>query len=238
VVISNGTLVAGAANCFNSGNAITVNTGATLNLNDQTLTTGAIASTGTIACGAGTTDTLTLASGASNLVGTIPGSGTIIVGSGASLTLGTNFNNPNINIVLNGGTLYLGSGTNETFGSLTVTGSSNSIIDFGTTGTTTAQFSSVNVTGSGLLNVQNWTDAVDYFLDSTTTGAQGTSPNTKIVFTGYTGADTKWKTYGGGGNGQLTPVPEPSTYGAIMLGGACGLVFWIRRRQGVFIGPR
>ena len=229
VVVSNGTLIAGAATCFNSGNAITVNTGATLNLNDQTLTTGPITSTGTIAFGPGTTDTLTL-TGTSTLGGNFTGAGTIIIGPGASVTLGTNFNNPNINFVLNGGTLNLGSGTTQTFGSLTVTGSSNSVIDFGSTGATTAQFSSVNVTGSGLLNVQNWTNAVDYFLDSTSTGAQGTLPNTQIVFASFTGADTKYLPYGTG-NGQLTPVPEPSTYGALLLGGACGLVLWVRRRN-------
>ncbi len=227
VVVSNGTVIAGASNCFNSGNAITVNTGATLNLNGQTLTTGPITSTGTIAFGAGAAATLT---GASTLGGNFTGAGTIIIGPGASVTLGTNFNNPNINFVLNGGTLNLGSGTTQTFGSLTVTGSSNSVIDFGSTGATTAQFSSVNVTGSGLLNVQNWTNAVDYFLDSTSTGAQGTLPNTKIVFASFTGADTKYLSYGIS-NGQLTPVPEPSTYGAILLGGACGLVFWVRRRR-------
>ncbi|HTJ79520.1 MAG TPA: autotransporter-associated beta strand repeat-containing protein [Rariglobus sp.] len=231
VVVSNGTVVAGAANVFNSGNAITVNTGAVLNLNDQSLTVGSINSTGTLALGAGTGDTLTLASGASSLSGAITGAGTIIIGPGASLTLGTNFNNPNVNIVLNGGTLYLGNGTTETFGSLTVTGGTNSIIDFGTSGATTAQFSSVNVTGTGLLNVQNWTNATDYFLDSSYTGAQGTAPNTKIVFTDYTGSNTKWLPYGGGGNGQLTPVPEPSTYGAIFIGASAGLVLWVRRRN-------
>jgi autotransporter-associated beta strand protein len=229
VVVSNGTVIAGASNCFNSGNAITVSTGATLNLNDQTLSTGPITSTGTLAFGAGTSDTLTL-TGASTLGGNFTGAGTIIIGPGASVTLGTNFNDPNINFVLNGGTLNLGSGTTQTFGSLTVTGSSNSVIDFGPTGATTAQFSSVNVTGSGLLNVQNWTNAADYFLDSTSTGAQGTAPNTQIVFAGFTGGDTKYLPYGTS-NGQLTPVPEPSTYGAIFLGSACGLVLWVRRRS-------
>jgi len=34
-----------------------------------------------------------------------------------------------------------------------------------------------------------------------------------------------------GTNGQLTPVPEPSTYGALFLGSAAGLVVWIRRRR-------
>ncbi|MDF3057949.1 MAG: hypothetical protein K0R17_2164, partial [Rariglobus sp.] len=96
---------------------------------------------------------------------------------------------------------------------------------------TIAQFDSVNVTGAGGLSVQNWTDYVDYFLASTSPGAQGASPTNQVVFAGYVGSDTKWHTYNGTGNGQLTPVPEASTYGAIFLGGAASLL-WFRRGQG------
>jgi len=118
-----------------------------------------------------------------------------------------------------------------TGGSLTVTGTGTSVIDFGTTGATTVQFTSVNVTGSGTLSVANWTNAVDYFIANSSSGAQGTSPTNKVVFAGYVGNDTKWLPFNGGSNGQLTPVPEPSTYGALFLGGAAGLLVWRRRRR-------
>ena len=153
--------------------------------------------------------------------------GTIVLNAGASLTLTDTFNASNINIVLNGGSLYLGSGLNQVFGNLAVTAAS--VIDFGTSGATTVRFNNVTVAGAVTLSVQNWTNYIDYFFAVNSPGAQGTSPTNQVVFAGYVGSDTKWTPYTGGGKGQLTPVPEPSTCGALILGGATGL-FWIRRR--------
>jgi hypothetical protein len=175
--------------------------------------------------------TLTLASGASTFGGDFGFSnGTIVINSGVSLTLTDSFSAANINIILNGGTLYLGGGLSHTFGNLTINAATGSVIDFGTTGSTVAQFANVNVTGSGNLAVNNWTDMVDYFLATNSPGAQGTSPTNKVVFAGYVGNNTKWRPLTGGSNGQLTPVPEPSTYGAIFLGSAAGLLWWRRCR--------
>lgn len=230
-----GTTRLGVANAFSSSASITVATGAVLDLNGyaQTATSllgGGGTAGGSIEFGGGT---LTLSGTANSFGGDFGFSnGTIVLNAGVSLTLTDSFNAANINIVLNGGTLNLGSGLTQTFGSLTVTGTGTSVIDFGTTGATSAQFSSVNVTGTGTLSVTDWTNVVDYFLVTTSPGAQGTSPINKVVFSGgYVGNDTKWLPYGGGGNGQLTPVPEPSTYGVIFLGGAAGLVLWSRRRR-------
>jgi len=231
--LSAGTTALGVANAFSSSSGITLATGAVLDLNGyaQSISNlqsgGAGNSGGTIIFDG---STLTLAGGVSSFGGDFSGSGTIVINAGQSLTLTDSFNAANINIVLNGGSLFLGNGLTQTFGTLTVNGASSSVIDFGTSGATIAQFSSVNVTGAGTLSVNNWTDYVDYFLSTTTTGNQGTSPNTKIVFAGFTGGDTKWRPLTGGSNGQLTPVPEPSTYGALMLGGAAGLMLWRRRR--------
>jgi hypothetical protein len=124
--------------------------------------------------------------------------------------------------------LNLGSGFTHTFGNLTVNAATDSVIDFGTTGSTVAQFSNVNVTGAGNLTVNNWTDFVDFFSAANSPGAQGTSPTNKIVFATFSGSATKWTSYS-----EITPVPEPSTYGLLMLGGATGLVFWVRRRRRV-----
>lgn len=227
-----GTTRLNAANVFSDTASLTVATGAILDLNGYSETAGSLQGGGS---GAGGSiefggATLTLA-GASSFGGDFGFSnGTIILNAGVSLTLTDSFNAANINIILNGGSLYLGNGLNQTFGNLTVIGSSDSVIDFGTSGATIAQFENVNVTGSGKLNVNNWTNAVDYFLATNSPGPQGSSPTNKVVFAGYVGGDTKWLPYGGG-NGQLTPVPEPSTYGALMLGSAAGLL-WLRRRSG------
>ena len=236
--LSAGTTRLTAAGVFSDSAALTVATGAILNLNANSETAGSLQGGG---AGAGGTiefggATLTLASGASSYGGDFGfSSGTIVINAGQSLTLTDTFSAANINIVLNGGSLFLGSGLNQTFGSLTVTGSS--VIDFGTSGSTVAQFASVNVAGGGTLSVNNWTDMVDYFLATSSPGAQGASPTNQVVFAGYVGNDTKWIPLTGGGNGQVSPVPEPATYGALMLGGAAGLVVWIRRRRATAAAP-
>ena len=229
--IEQGKIVAAAANVFSNTAALTIKTAAVYDMagNNETignLQGGAAGAGGSINFGGAT---LTLASGASSFGGDFGfTNGTIIINAGCSLTLTDSFNASNINIVLNGGTLFLGNGVDHNFGSLTVTGSANSVIDFGTSGSTVVEFTSVNVTGTGKLNVNNWTDRTDYFLADVTPGAQGTSPTNKVVFAGYVGNDTKWIPYGG--IGELTPVPEPVTYGLLFLGAATGLVACRRRR--------
>ena len=206
--------------------ALTINTGAVYDMATHNETIGNLQGDGTIVFDS---TTLTLASGASTFGGELFGNGTIVINAGQSLTLTDSINASNINIVLNGGTLNLGNGLTHAFGSLTVNGPGTSVIDFGTSGATIAEFSTVNVTGAGTLSVTNWTDYVDYFIATTSPGPQGTSPINKVVFSGYVGNDTKWLPLIGG-DGQLTPVPEPSTYGVIFLGGAAGLV-WFRRHR-------
>lgn len=221
--ITGGKITAGVAGIFSDSTALTVGNTAVYDMAGFNETVGNLQGTGTVNFN---NASLTLASGASSFGGDFGFSnGTIVVNSGATLTLDASFNAANINIVLNGGTLFLGNGLNHTFGNLTVTGSS--IIDFGTSGSTVAQFDNVNVTGGGLLAVNNWTDMVDYFLAVNSPGAQGTSPTNKVVFNGFAGADTRWIPYTG--KGELSPVPEPSAYGVLMLGMA-GALFFVRRR--------
>ncbi len=230
--ITAGKITAGTTGIFSDAASLTVHTGAVYDMAGFSETIGSLqgggaGEGGSINFGGAT---LTLASGASDFGGDFGFSnGTIILNAGASLTLTDSFNATNINIILNGGTLYLGDGLTHTFGDLTVTGVGNSVIDFGTSGATIAEFTSVDVTGAGDLSVNNWTDYIDYFIAGTSPGPQGSSPTNKVVFSGFVGNDTKWAPLVGG-NGQLTPVPEPSTYGAIFLGSAAGL-FWLRRRR-------
>jgi fibronectin-binding autotransporter adhesin len=195
----------------------------------------------------GDASTLTLSgSGTVDYSGTLNGTGTIIVGSGVNLVLqssGTliggkyNIDDSNLNIVLAGGTLSV-NGTNDVLGSLTFQNPTstinfsggNSVLDF--TGTVTA----ANTTD--ILQVSGWTNAVDYFYSGTEPGAgQGTAPLDQIVFDSptWTGANTTWESYVSGPDSanQITPVPEPGVYGAVMAGCAVGLVSFsvVRRRS-------
>jgi fibronectin-binding autotransporter adhesin len=226
--ISAGKITAGVAGIFSDTTALTVANTAVYDMAGFSETVGSLQGAGSVNFGGAT---LTLAAGASSFGGDFGFSnGTIVINAGQSLTLTAAMDAANINIILNGGTLFLGNGLNHTFGNLTVNTATTSVIDFGTSGATVAEFDNVFVNGTGQLNVNNWTDAVDYFISNNTTGAQGTAPNTKIVFAGgFTGADTRWLPYGGGG--QLTPVPEPSTYGATLLGASVGFLLLRRRRR-------
>jgi fibronectin-binding autotransporter adhesin len=226
--ISAGKITAGVSNIFSDTAALTVANTAVYDMAGFNETVGSLQGAGSVNFGGAT---LTLAAGASSFGGDFGFSnGTIVINAGQSLTLTAAMDAANINIILNGGTLFLGNGLNHTFGNLTVNTATTSVIDFGTSGATVAEFDKVFVNGTGRLNVNNWTNTVDYFIANNTTGAQGTAPNTKIVFAGgFTGADTRWLPYGGGG--QLTPVPEPSTYGATLLGASVGFLLLRRRRR-------
>jgi autotransporter-associated beta strand protein len=226
--INAGKITAGAAGIFGDTAALTVANTAVYDMAGFSETVGSLQGAGSVNFGGAT---LTLAAGASSFGGDFGFSnGTIVINAGQSLTLTAAIDAANINIILNGGTLFLGNGLAHTFGNLTVNTATTSVIDFGTSGATVAGFDNVFVNGTGRLNVNNWTDAVDYFISNNTTGAQGTAPNTRIVFAGgFTGADTKWLPYGGGG--QLTPVPEPSAYGATLLASSAAFLLLRRRRR-------
>jgi len=124
-------------------------------------------------------------------------------------------------LVLNGGTLNLGAFT-STFGSLLVT--ANSILDFGGSGSAILNLTSLAVNSGVTLTIQNWADAVDYFYSLNNPGAGNLG---RIVFTGFTGPDTKWLSY----DTQITPVPEPATYGAGLLGLSILFASWRLRRR-------
>jgi autotransporter-associated beta strand protein len=221
--VNAGTLALGAANALSGSTAVTVASGAALNLNNYADTVGSIAGAGTLALGSGTliaggNNTSTTFSGAfgSGDTGTFEktGSGTLTLGAGMNLSGG--------NLVLNGGTLNLGANT-STFKSLSVT--ANSVIDFGTGGASILNIlNSVTVAAGVTLTIQDWTNGVDYFYSGTSPGSTALG---QIVFTGFTGANTKWQSF----DHEITPVPEPSRYGAAFIFiGLCAFV-WRRLRD-------
>ena len=227
--INAGTVVANAANVFNNSAALTVASGAALNLNNLSQTIGSLAGGGAVNFGSG--GTLNLTGGSATFSGTLAGAGTIYIGAGATLTLGANFNNSGINIVLAGGTLNL-NGTTDTFGNITVSG--NSVLDFGASTASVLNSSSLTMSNSSVtLTVNNWVNASDYFYTQNFTGAttdvRGTTPENQITFTGNSNNATAWLGY----DHEITPAPEPATYGLLFTGlalGAVGLHRYRRRR--------
>jgi autotransporter-associated beta strand protein len=214
-----GALNVGAKNALSSSTAVTVASGATLNLNNYTDTIGSIAGSGTLNIGSGT-----LIAGADNTSTTFSGSfvngtaGTFEKTGTGTLTLGAGMNYSTGSLVLNGGTLNLG-GFTSTFSSLTVT--ANSTLDF--SGTSILNLNSVVVAAGVTLTITDWANTVDYFYSVNNPGATNLG---NIVFSGYTASNTKWQSF----DQEITPVPEPSTYGAVfMLLGLSACAWWRRR---------
>lgn len=205
---------------------ITVKSDGQLNLNGFTEKVNTITSTGTIALGTGAL-TVGVNSGNSSLGGTITGTGTLIKEGSGTLALLSS-------IVLSGelqldaGTLAL-SGYNLTANTLHITG--NSVIDFAG-GNSTLNLTNFIIDAGVTLTVQNWTAAADYFYTQGWTGASfgtsGSAPMNQVVFSGYTGDSTRWQSF----DKQITPVPEPSTYGVLMLLGVSGFAAWRRKHRG------
>ncbi len=238
--VSAGTLRAGVDNALSNNTAVTVAAGATFDLNGYVDTIGSLAGGGIVTLGGGT-----LTAGANNtsttFSGTISGTGGIaktgtgtLVLSGANtytgdttisagaVTLGASENMAG-RLVLNGGELVLG-GFSGTFASLSVTG--NSILDFGTgSGSVLKILGSVTIDSAAILTIQNWNDTVDYFYSLIDPGMTDPSIFNRIVFQGFSGPP-KWQSF----DSEITPVPEPSVYGAALLLLTGLAVAWRRRR--------
>lgn len=218
--INAGTLRLGASERLADSGAVTVAGGATFDVNGHTETIGALSGAGTLQLASGT-----LIAGSGNASSTFSGSfaggdtGTFEKTGTGTLTFGTGMNFASGDLVLNGGTLNLG-GFTSTFSALTVTG--NSVLDF--SGTSILNLDSVTVAAGVTLTVTNWADTVDYFYSLLNPGSTNLG---HIVFAGYTAGDTKWQSF----DHEITPVPEPGTYGALFMLLGLGLVLWVRRER-------
>lgn len=163
----------------------------------QSLTFGDVVTTGG-------NDITVRGNGATNFNADVSGGGTLTKLDGGVLTFATSATVSNL--VLGGGTLLLDSAT-LTATSLHVTG--NSILDFGTGAASVLNLTNFTIDAGATLTVLNWTNAVDHFYvtNSPTAGALS-----QIVFSGFSSSPTGWRT------GEIRPVPEPATYGAIFIG--------------------
>ncbi|HZP61463.1 MAG TPA: PEP-CTERM sorting domain-containing protein, partial [Opitutaceae bacterium] len=129
---------------------------------------------------------------------------------------------------LNAGILALAGFTLDV-NTLHITG--NSTIDFGSGLASILDTTNFLIDPGVTLTITNWANAVDYFYS---TNNPGLTSLAQIVFDPptYSGSDTKWMPYsdGPGNDHQITPVPEPATYGAFFTAMALGFFLWRRRR--------
>jgi len=207
--VSAGTLLLGASEAISNSSAVTVASGATFDLNGQTETIASLAGAGQVLIGTGQ---LISAGNASTVFsGTLAGTGSFTKAGTGTLTLDNSFAFAGT-FNLAGGTLQLSS-TSLSLGTLNITG--NATIDFA--GDSTLSVANFSVAGGVTLTLTNWVNAADYFFAQNWTGAisdlRGLAPMNQVVFTGFAANDTVWQGY----DNQVTPVPEPSTYGALLL---------------------
>jgi autotransporter-associated beta strand protein len=195
-----------------------------LDLNGQAETVASIAGSGEILIGTGqlTAGNALNTTFSGELTGT---TGTFTKAGSGTLTLASIINYDGV-FELAAGTLQL-SGITANIGTLNITG--NTTIDF--SGTSTLNVTNFNITSGVTLTITNWANATDYFYAQNWSGAvfdtTGITPMNQVVFNGFTANDTKWQGY----DSQITPVPEPATYGALLLGGLVGLFAWRRRQK-------
>ena len=153
---------------------------------------------------------------------------------------------------LSGGNLSLINGADVTFGTINIT--KNTTIDFGLNTATKLTSANLNIAAGVKVTVVNWvnngtaTGSDDIWKVTTsfsqisgrsaTLNSTGTvtdiAPENLISFTGANpGFKTTWVTDQGGlyYNTELRPIPEPSTYAAIMAAAALGFGVWRRRRR-------
>ncbi|RRK01502.1 PEP-CTERM sorting domain-containing protein [Opitutaceae bacterium TAV4] len=150
---------------------------------------------------------------------------TLTVNNGGTVIFGQNNQIPNWQTVtLNeGSTLHLGN-TSQTIANLIITG--DSVIDFGEGGSqlNVQEWGNISIADGITITIVNWDDSKgDVFA--------GRNPGTPVVNIQY--ADNNGNVYATGtwGGGLITPgapVPEPATYGFIMLGSGIAFFAWRR----------
>ena len=224
--INAGTLTLGAttANTLGELTAVTVATGATLNINGKTQTFKApLNSNGTLNLGVSGNLTLAAPTGAlvNHSLGAISGSGTITLSAGATLTLGVGLNNANIKFVLDGGTLNLGALTHA-LGTMTV--NAPSTLDFSSAGNATLTVSALTLNNAATLTASNWSLDNDHFYATSVTGTPSRNtlnqpPLNQITMATYPATQTLWT---GGSNeilvftSTLNPSIDLGSYGKLI----------------------
>ncbi len=161
--------------------------------------------------------TLTISNGLVT-TGAFSGPGTMNISSGASVSWGTSFSDNKLTLALNGGSLLLNN-TSYTIGNLNVT--SNSVIDFGSGGST-LNVAILTISAGVTLTINNYVSGSDSWNATTFTGStkgtNGTGTETQIAWAQWSSGTTEWDS-----SGNIYPVPEVPGYGFIFS--ALSLVF-------------
>jgi fibronectin-binding autotransporter adhesin len=222
VTVSNGTggsLALSAASSFNVADGASLTISANIGGGANTLTVGN-----------DTTNTVT-AGGTLAFSGTNTYTGLTTV-TGGTLDLKSLTALPSTNsLTLNGGTLLLSQAGTYTLNAINVT--ANSVIDFGGAGVTNLSLTNLTISSGVTLRIDNWVRLSDQFTvtNQPTIGGFGVGSGVNISkssinFSNY-GELAQWNGAGFSAN-SLAAVPEPSTYGALLMAGCAGL-FGLRR---------
>ncbi|MBS0663804.1 MAG: autotransporter-associated beta strand repeat-containing protein [Verrucomicrobia bacterium] len=189
-------------------------------------TSNVITDTNAVSIGSGAT--LQIDSGISETLSSISGSGTVSKVGAGTLTFASTFDFSGGSLTLSGGTLALASGSSS-IGTLHITG--DTVIDFGNSAASTLTVTSLLIDAGVNLTIANWVDATDYFFaqgwSGATPDARNIAPMNQVTFTGFSSSTTAWLNF----DSQITPVPEPATYGAVFAALMLGWVAWRRRES-------
>jgi fibronectin-binding autotransporter adhesin len=159
--------------------------------------------------------------------------GTMKLVDSGTLTITDDFDFSQGTLELTAGTTLAlsGAGTQFDVGTLKITG--DTIIDFGAGEATEFNLGALEISSGVAVTVNNWVQFQDLWTTGSFDGGFGSvtiderDDNTaQITFTGFSPSDTIWLTEDFGTN-EIT-VPEPSSYGAILM--AFGLAAWQLRR--------
>ena len=157
--------------------------------------------------------------------------GTMILTAGNTLDIESNYDFGGTLELTAGTTLALSGGSTFDVGTLNVTG--NTIIDFGSSTNNTLNLDSLTIAAGVTITVNNWVSFQDLWTTDAFTGEFGTvtiderdNNTAQITFTGFSNSQTIWLSEDFGTN-EIT-VPEPGSYGAILMG--FGLAMWTLRR--------
>jgi autotransporter-associated beta strand protein len=221
-----GTLTMGGQQLnIRSGTNVSTNTSYGVTFGATTLTG---ATTFDVANNGSGTGVLTLGTvtGATDL--TKSGAGTLSFSSSLTLT----------NLTLSGGILALGGDgmTLNVTNQFHITG--NTTLDFGSGSLGTILNANNFVIDAGVtLTIRNWNNGTDFFFaqnwSGATTDTRGQGSQLQVIFEGYSNTQTGWQSY----DHQITPVPEPRTYGALLLGGCLAFLGWRRYRRPAGAAP-
>lgn len=134
-------------------------------------------------------------------------------------------------LTLNGGTLLLSQAGSYSLSAISVTASST--IDFGTGGVTNLTLTNLSIASGATLTILNWVRLSDQFTVTNAPTIGGTAvvaganiSKSSVNFANY-GELAQWNGAGFSAN-SLAAVPEPSTYGTMLMAGCAGL-FGLRR---------